>query len=205
MSDTQKDLTQKEEKSLSKILTPKQAKLFNEQGATLLCLGVPAKTLFGIDYMTFTVGANFQGVKMIPCGPHFIHSSVDADGTGTKKENENEEGNGAKPRVRLRLDDGTLLHSVENRMGFFIWLKPSQIEVFEWNPTKHFLAPCSDADQCERLKLGLHSVCLCVCVRIVQQALSSMKQYSISITHWSVKMCVFSKTRSISIICHIIS
>eukprot|EP00483_Globobulimina_turgida_P008343 UN08360 len=53
-----------------------KANHYNKTGGTILCWNVPDKIYFGIDYLTFEVGAKFKGVKMIPPGPHFIHTSV---------------------------------------------------------------------------------------------------------------------------------
>lgn len=47
-----------------------------KQGASLLLLGVPPSTSFGIDQQMFVVGPNFKGVKMMPPGPHFIYYSA---------------------------------------------------------------------------------------------------------------------------------
>ena len=60
-------------------LTQEQAKKLNSEGSSLLCLDVPPKTLFGIDYMTFEVGTKFKGVKMIPPGIHYIHTALNKD------------------------------------------------------------------------------------------------------------------------------
>ena len=40
----------------------------------MLCLDVPPGISFGIDYMTWTVGDRFRGVKMVPPGVHFIYT-----------------------------------------------------------------------------------------------------------------------------------
>lgn len=50
-------------------------KLFFE-GATLVILGVPEGTEFGIDLNSWEAGPRFRGVKMVPPGLHFIHYSV---------------------------------------------------------------------------------------------------------------------------------
>ena len=44
------------------------------RGAFVLCLDVPPGISFGIDYMTWTVGDRFRGVKMVPPGVHFIYT-----------------------------------------------------------------------------------------------------------------------------------
>ncbi|XP_062886607.1 protein AAR2 homolog [Mobula hypostoma] len=50
-------------------------KLFFE-GGTLIILGVPEGTEFGIDYNCWQVGPKFKGVKMIPPGIHFMYFSA---------------------------------------------------------------------------------------------------------------------------------
>ncbi|CAI9579180.1 unnamed protein product [Staurois parvus] len=49
--------------------------LFFEE-ATLVILGVPEGSEFGIDLNSWEVGPRFRGVKMVPPGLHFIHYSV---------------------------------------------------------------------------------------------------------------------------------
>ena len=41
-------------------------------GGFLVCLGVPSATEFGIDYEVFRTGSQFQGVKFLPLGIHFV-------------------------------------------------------------------------------------------------------------------------------------
>ncbi|XP_068237846.1 protein AAR2 homolog [Palaemon carinicauda] len=48
---------------------------FEELG-TLVMLGMPVGTEFGIDMNTWNVGEKFKGVKMIPPGLHFIYYSA---------------------------------------------------------------------------------------------------------------------------------
>ena len=42
-----------------------------ERSGSLLCLGVPSGTEFGLDYSNWTVGGKFMGVKLVPPGVHF--------------------------------------------------------------------------------------------------------------------------------------
>lgn len=51
------------------------AKILFREGGTLLFLGMPEGSEFGIDYNSWTVGPKFRGVKMIPPGIHFIYYS----------------------------------------------------------------------------------------------------------------------------------
>ena len=48
-------------------------------GNTLVCLNVPPRTEFGLDYESFVTGERFKGVRHIPEGLHFIFFS---NGTG---------------------------------------------------------------------------------------------------------------------------
>ena len=43
-----------------------------QQGATLLALDVPEGTEFGVDLRTYSVGAKFRGMKMVPPGLHLV-------------------------------------------------------------------------------------------------------------------------------------
>ena len=46
------------------------------EGGSLLLLGVPRGTEFGLDYMSWTTGDRFQGVKMVPPeGAHYVRWS----------------------------------------------------------------------------------------------------------------------------------
>lgn len=45
-------------------------------GATLVLLGMPPGTEFGIDLKSWNVGERFRGVKMIPPGLHFVYFSA---------------------------------------------------------------------------------------------------------------------------------
>jgi len=41
----------------------------------LLIIGIPREMKFGIDYMTWTVTSKFMGIKNIPPGVHYIHTT----------------------------------------------------------------------------------------------------------------------------------
>ena len=47
------------------------------EGGTLVILGMPPGTEFGIDMNTWNVGHKFKGIKMIPPGIHFIYFRYD--------------------------------------------------------------------------------------------------------------------------------
>lgn len=50
-----------------------QAKILFEKGAIFILINFPTGSEFGIDYLSWTVGEKFRGVKMIPEGIHFIY------------------------------------------------------------------------------------------------------------------------------------
>lgn len=61
--------------ALSDLLRLRGSQLARElatNGAAILCLNVPPQTVFSIDCRSYTVGAQFKGIKMIPPGPHYI-------------------------------------------------------------------------------------------------------------------------------------
>lgn len=49
------------------------ARLMFEEGGTLVLLGMPYGTEFGIDMNSWNIAEKFKGVKMIPPGLHFIY------------------------------------------------------------------------------------------------------------------------------------
>lgn len=42
-------------------------------GATLVLLNVPSGTEVGIDLKSWNTADNFNGIKMIPAGFHYVH------------------------------------------------------------------------------------------------------------------------------------
>jgi A1 cistron-splicing factor AAR2 len=56
-------------------LDPDTALRLAQTGGTLVCLGVPEGCEFGVDYMGWTTGPKFRGVKMIPPGQHIVYYS----------------------------------------------------------------------------------------------------------------------------------
>jgi len=53
-------------------IVPTSTELF-QHGGVLLCLEVPPRTCFGIDYKEWRTAGKFKGVKMIPPGSHFVY------------------------------------------------------------------------------------------------------------------------------------
>lgn len=56
-------------------------RLLLEDG-TLVFLGVPEGTEFGIDMKSWNTAGDFRGIKMIPPGIHFIHYAAVSKTTG---------------------------------------------------------------------------------------------------------------------------
>ena len=54
-------------------LSPDDALRRLSETATLVCLGVPTGTEFGIDLRSWVVGERFQGLKFIPPGLHYVY------------------------------------------------------------------------------------------------------------------------------------
>ena len=61
-------------------LSPEEARRLVEAGAFVVCIDVPPGTDFGIDYVSFETGKRFKGVKMVPPGFHFLHTSANPNG-----------------------------------------------------------------------------------------------------------------------------
>jgi len=98
-----------------------------QEGGTLLCLDVPPGTRFGMDYVSWTVGEKFKGVKFIPPGVHYVHYSPSARGSV----------------------------SVAPLSGFFLQLQRGEVVVKRWDPSLEALVDYEDKEQAERLALGV--------------------------------------------------
>ncbi|CAM8950305.1 unnamed protein product [Rhodiola kirilowii] len=90
-----------------------------EEGATLLLLGVPQYTVFGIDTQVFSVGPEFKGIKLIPPGPHFVYYS-----------SSNRSGSEFSPVA-----------------GFFIYTSSSDIIVRKWDEQEERLVTMSEDEE----------------------------------------------------------
>uniref|UniRef100_A0A3P8SG91 Protein AAR2 homolog n=1 Tax=Amphiprion percula TaxID=161767 RepID=A0A3P8SG91_AMPPE len=94
-------------------MDPDVARRLFEEGATLVLLGVPQGTEFGIDCKSWQVGPRFRGVKMIPPGLHFIHySSVNSPSCGGE---------------------------IGPKTGLFLTLKPKEVVLGNWDPKEEDL------------------------------------------------------------------
>eukprot|EP00927_Polykrikos_kofoidii_P044396 TRINITY_DN38373_c0_g1_i1.p1 TRINITY_DN38373_c0_g1~~TRINITY_DN38373_c0_g1_i1.p1 ORF type:complete len:409 (-),score=86.53 TRINITY_DN38373_c0_g1_i1:87-1313(-) len=96
-----------------------------EHGCSVLCLGCPERMLFGIDYSAWTVGPRFMGVKLIPPGLHYVYCSPSAEDVGVA------------------------------RTGFFLSMKPRDVEVFRWDFDSEELVRLADADEEARYADGV--------------------------------------------------
>ncbi|KAM9830857.1 protein AAR2 homolog [Syngnathus typhle] len=95
-------------RSSSVDMDPDVARRLFEEGATLVLLGVPQGTEFGIDCKSWKVGPRFQGIKMIPPGLHFLnYCSVNPPSCGGE---------------------------VGPKTGLFLSLKPRDLLLANWNP-----------------------------------------------------------------------
>ncbi|XP_076911522.1 uncharacterized protein LOC143569522 [Bidens hawaiensis] len=90
-----------------------------KKGSTLVFLGIPQHTLFGIDTQMFSVGPNFKGIKMIPPGIHFVYYS-----------SSNRGGSEFSPMI-----------------GFFVDLNPSEVIVRKWDPQEERLVKVPEEEE----------------------------------------------------------
>ena len=88
-----------------------------QQGGAVLLLGVPPRTTFTVDYVTYTTADKFQGVKMLPPGVHFLAYS---------------------PALTARDDPGATT-------GVFYDFQPQEVCVFDdaFAPIAHFCQLCT--------------------------------------------------------------
>ena len=88
----------------------------------LLLLSLPPSLLVGIDLLTFTTSPRFLGIKDLPPGPHFLHTSE---------------------TTSLSLRDGLWI--------YVPLTSPHHLIIRKWDPTSAHLIDCSDAEiqQCQ--------------------------------------------------------
>ncbi|KAM8946156.1 protein AAR2 homolog [Pelodytes ibericus] len=112
-------------------MDPELARQLFFEGATLVILGVPEGSEFGIDYNSWQVGPRFRGVKMIPPGVHFIHYSM------TRKDG-------------ARSETGP-------RTGMFLHLEQKDIRLLNWNALDEEMIPAPQ-EEAEKLREQLTSL-----------------------------------------------
>eukprot|EP00466_Bigelowiella_natans_P002597 jgi/Bigna1/91941/estExt_fgenesh1_pg.C_1330001 len=100
-------------------MAPEDAQRALREGGTLLCIGVPVGTKFGIDCTGYTVGPKFMGIKMIPPGVHIAHYCP--------SDNRNQ---ASAPRTSL-----------------FFTVKPRQILIYRWNNELECLVDLPDQER----------------------------------------------------------
>jgi len=105
-------------------IDPSLAMELAKAGAMLLCLNVPKGTLFGIDYMSYTVGDKFQGVKMVPPGVHFVYYAAHASPSSHQ----------------------TAASGIGARVGEFVVLESAQVWVRTWDTASETLVALESAD-----------------------------------------------------------
>ncbi|OCT57762.1 AAR2 splicing factor L homeolog isoform X1 [Xenopus laevis] len=112
-------------------MDPELARQLFFEGATLVILGVPEGSEFGIDYNSWQVGPRFRGVKMVPPGVHFMHYNVVGKGGG--------------------------LGEMSPRSSMFLYLQQRELRLFHWNPQEEemVVAPHEEA---EKLREELQSL-----------------------------------------------
>jgi A1 cistron-splicing factor AAR2 len=96
-----------------------QARRLVETGGSLLLLDVPPSTQFGINQQMFLVGPKFRGLKMLPPGPHFVYYSS---------------------KSRYGMDTSPTI-------GFFLYIRPSQVIVMRWDPQEERIAKLNDSSE----------------------------------------------------------
>lgn len=106
--------------STSTEMDPDLARQLFFEGATLVILGLPEGSEFGIDLNSWEVGPRFQGVKMVPPGLHFIHYSV----------------------KRLRGAAG----ETGPRSGIFFFLEQRAIHLLQWDAQGEEMIPASQEE-----------------------------------------------------------
>lgn len=98
------------------------SKLF-EEGALLIVAGIPTGTEVGMDLSSNKAGEMFRGIKMIPPGPHFVHTAAEGEYGDTAA-----------------------------RVGFIHFYKRQEIVIREWNQETEELRERSkrniELDQC---------------------------------------------------------
>ncbi|XP_063855894.1 protein AAR2 homolog isoform X1 [Scylla paramamosain] len=101
-----------------------------QEGATLVMLGMPPGTEFGIDVNFWNVGERFRGVKMIPPGLHFVYFSA----------------------VSLQGDTAP-------RTGFFHFFRPREVVVRHYDPVAEDLkVEEPNVDEVERIRSNLQQM-----------------------------------------------
>lgn len=115
-------------------MNPELAEQMFEEGGTLVLLGMPVGTEFGIDLNSWNVGNRFKGVKMIPPGLHFIYfSAVSRQG------------------------------DTAPRTGFFHIFQQREVVLRHYDPnTEDLKVEDVDPDEVARIRANLHDLDRCL-------------------------------------------
>ncbi|XP_061760359.1 protein AAR2 homolog isoform X2 [Nerophis ophidion] len=115
-------------------MDPDVARRLFEEGATLVLLGVPQGTEFGIDCKSWNVGPRFQGVKMIPPGLHFINY--------------------------CSVNPPSCAGEVGPKTGLFLNLKPKDVLLANWNPKEEDLnfSASQNEEEVSRIRANLQDL-----------------------------------------------
>lgn len=108
-----------------------KAKVLFKEGGFLLIEGMPKGTEFGIDWKTWTTGENFEGIKMIPPGVHFVYyNSVCKQGGG-----------------------------VSPKTGFFCNFVKQEIVAYKWDLNDEILIPKDlGVEEMSNIKLNIQNL-----------------------------------------------
>nr|AAI53729.1 LOC100127613 protein [Xenopus tropicalis] len=112
-------------------MDPELARQLFFEGATLVILGVPEGSEFGIDYNSWQVGPRFRGVKMVPPGVHFMHYNVVGKGGG--------------------------LGDMSPRSSMFLHLQQRELRLFRWDPQEEEMV-VAPQEEAEKLREELQSL-----------------------------------------------
>lgn len=115
-------------------MDPEVARRLFAEGATLVLLGVPQGTEFGIDCKSWQVGPRFRGVKMIPPGLHFLnYCSVSSASSGGE---------------------------IGPKTGLFLTLKPREILLANWDPKEEDLdfSASKNEEEVNRIRANLRDL-----------------------------------------------
>jgi A1 cistron-splicing factor AAR2 len=124
-------------------LSPEEALRRLDDTASLVCLGVPQGTEFGIDLRSWVVGEHFQGLKLIPPGLHYVYWRCElAPRCGTAPLT------GSGPRSSPNVRGG----ASSPRTGQFVFVKAQQVLVQQWNVATEDLCDLASADDVARVR-----------------------------------------------------
>ena len=100
----------------------------NDNNCILLCFGLPKLSIISIDLYSYTIDINFQGIKLIPKGIHFISIQIPNSS-----------------------------NDLSIKKGFLVNFKLSKrIYIYEYNKKLEILELMNDKEQIKRLTLAVN-------------------------------------------------